>query len=119
MLRLSLSETSSGWQMIANRAMLRPMWDLCRLTWWVLGDLFRPRAKLEAEILVLRQQINVLRWTAPKRLLLSSIERLIFVGLPGLRFSVQQGLRIFSLEQHRHNLFQYVQFIRIKQMHVI
>jgi hypothetical protein len=37
------------------------MWDLCRLIWWVLVDLFRPRAKLEAEILVLRQQINVLR----------------------------------------------------------
>jgi hypothetical protein len=46
------------------------MWNLCRLTWWALGDLFRPRAKLEAEILVLRQQINVLRRTAPKRLLL-------------------------------------------------
>jgi hypothetical protein len=57
------------------------MWDLCRLIWWVLVDLFRPRAKLEAEILVLRQQINVLRRTAPKRLLLSSIDRLIFVGL--------------------------------------
>jgi hypothetical protein len=42
------------------------MWDLCRLTWWVLGDLFRPRAKLEAEILVLRQQINVLRRTLLK-----------------------------------------------------
>ncbi len=40
------------------------MWDLCRLTWWVVVDLFRPRAKLEAEILVLRQQINVLRRTA-------------------------------------------------------
>ncbi len=42
------------------------MWDLCRLTWWVLGDLFRPRAKLEAEILVLRQQINVLQRTLLK-----------------------------------------------------
>jgi hypothetical protein len=41
------------------------MWNLCRLIWWVIGDLFRPRAKLEAEILVLRQQINVLRRTAP------------------------------------------------------
>jgi len=40
------------------------MWDLYRLTWWVVVDLFRPRAKLEAEILVLRQQINVLRRTA-------------------------------------------------------
>jgi hypothetical protein len=51
------------------------MWDLCRLIWWVVVDLFRPRAKLEAEILVLRQQINVLRRTAPKKLLLSSIDR--------------------------------------------
>jgi hypothetical protein len=30
------------------------MWNLCRLIWWVLGDLFRARARLEAEILVLR-----------------------------------------------------------------
>src|SRR5205809_3730169 len=57
------------------------MWNLGRLIWWVLADLFRPRAKLEAEILVLRQQISVLRRTAPKRLLLSSIDRLILVGL--------------------------------------
>jgi transposase InsO family protein len=57
------------------------MWNLCRLIWWVIGDLFRPRAKLEAEILVLRQQINVLRRSAPKRPRLSGIDRLIFVGL--------------------------------------
>jgi transposase InsO family protein len=57
------------------------MWDLCRLIWWALIDLFRPRAKLEAEILVLRQQINVLQRIAPKRLVLSSIDRLIFIGL--------------------------------------
>ena len=33
----------------------------------VLPSLFKPRARLEAEILILRQQINVLRWPAPKR----------------------------------------------------
>src|SRR6266568_3438870 len=70
------------------------MWDLCRLVWWVLVDLFRPRAKLEAEILVLRQQINVLRRTAPKRLLLSSIDRLIFVGLYRLFPDVRGALTI-------------------------
>jgi hypothetical protein len=57
------------------------MWDLCRLIWWVLVDLFRSRRALEAEILVLRQQINVLRRTASKRLLIGRIDRLILVGL--------------------------------------
>src|SRR5216683_3401338 len=70
------------------------MWDLCRLIWWGLVDLFRRRAKLEAEILVLRQQINVLRRTAPERLLLSSIDRLIFVGLFRLFPDVRGALAI-------------------------
>src|SRR5436309_9852198 len=70
------------------------MWDLCRLIGWVLVDLFRPRAKLEAEILVLRQQINVLRRTAPKRLLLGSIDRLILVGLYRLFPDVRGALTI-------------------------
>jgi hypothetical protein len=60
----------------------------------VLVDLFRPRAKLEAEILVLGQQINVLRRTAPKRLLLSSIDRLLFVGLYRLFPDVRGALTI-------------------------
>jgi len=50
------------------------MWDFCRLTWWTLVGLFRSRRALEAENLVLRQQINVLRRTVPKRLLISSID---------------------------------------------
>jgi hypothetical protein len=57
------------------------MWDFCRLTWWALVGLFRSSRALEAENLVLRQQINVLRRTAPKRLLLCSIDRFILVGL--------------------------------------
>jgi hypothetical protein len=43
------------------------MWDACQLIWLLIG-LFRSRASLEAENLVLRQQIIVLRRTAPKRL---------------------------------------------------
>jgi hypothetical protein len=37
------------------------MQDLCRLIFWIASDLLRSRVALEAEILVLRQQINVLR----------------------------------------------------------
>jgi hypothetical protein len=44
-------------------------------------DLLRSRAILEAEIWALRQQINVLRRTAPKKLSFIAIDRLIFVGL--------------------------------------
>jgi len=43
--------------------------------------LFRSRASLEAEILILRQQIIVLRRTAPKRLSFKTFDRLIFIGL--------------------------------------
>ena len=45
------------------------MKDLCRLFAWTIVDLFRSRAAIEAEIWALRQQINVLRRGAPKRLL--------------------------------------------------
>jgi L-amino acid N-acyltransferase YncA len=37
------------------------MRDLCRLIGWMVVDLIRSRAALQAEIWVLRQQINVLR----------------------------------------------------------
>jgi hypothetical protein len=47
----------------------------------MVTDLFRSRAALEAEILTLRQQINVLRRTAPNKQTFSSIDRLIFVCL--------------------------------------
>src|ERR1039457_27087 len=43
------------------------MKDLFKLLLGVLASLFKSRATLEAEILVLRQQINVLRRRMPKR----------------------------------------------------
>ena len=46
-----------------------------------LIGLFRSRARLEAEILVLRQQINVLRRNSPKRSVFRPFDRLLFVGL--------------------------------------
>jgi hypothetical protein len=57
------------------------MRDLFRLIGWTVVDLFRSRAVLEAEIWTLRQQINVLRRTAPRRLSFSVFDHLVFVGL--------------------------------------
>ena len=57
------------------------MKDLFKLILGVLASLFKSRAKLEAEILVLRQQINVLRRRAPKRPHLNNTDRFLFVWL--------------------------------------
>src|SRR5260370_38577292 len=57
------------------------MTDLCRLIFWTLVDLMRARATLEAEIWVLRQQIDVLRRAAPRRQSFGIFDRLGFVGL--------------------------------------
>jgi len=57
------------------------MRDLCRLIGWMVVDLIRSRVMLEAEIWTLRQQINVLRRTAPKKLSFCAVDRMIFVGL--------------------------------------
>jgi hypothetical protein len=42
---------------------------------------FRSKASLEAEILALRHQLNVLRRTSPRRAVLSNFDRMIFVCL--------------------------------------
>src|SRR5207342_657612 len=57
------------------------MWDACKLLWSLLIGLFRSRASLEAENLALRQQIIVLRRTAPKRLRFNVLDRVILVGI--------------------------------------
>src|ERR1019366_4307962 len=57
------------------------MLDLCRLIFGLASDLLRSRVALEAEILVLRQQINVLRRANPKRLRFVSIDRWILGGV--------------------------------------
>jgi transposase InsO family protein len=57
-------------------------------------DLIRSRAALEAEIWTLRQQINVLRRTAPKKLSFNAIDRLIFVGLYRLFPNARDALAI-------------------------
>jgi hypothetical protein len=47
----------------------------------VLCDCFKSRRRLEAEILVLRHQLNVLQQRAPRRLLLRWADRALFVWL--------------------------------------
>jgi hypothetical protein len=57
------------------------MTDLFRLMLVFLASLFKSRAQREAENLVLRQQIGVLRRRMPKRPALTNIDRLLFVWL--------------------------------------
>jgi hypothetical protein len=57
------------------------MKDLFKLILGVLASLFKSRAGLEAEILILRQQINVLRRRAPKRPHLNNTDDFLFVWL--------------------------------------
>src|SRR3984893_7212563 len=57
------------------------MLDLCQLIYGTVIDLLRSRATLEAEVVVLRQQINVLRRASPKRRPFGAIDRLILGGV--------------------------------------
>ena len=74
------------------------MVDLCRLIWDAFVGLFRSRASLEAEIVALRHQLNILRRKSPKRPILGSIDRLIFARLYGLAPGVLSALAIVSPE---------------------
>ena len=57
------------------------MLGLCKLIIGMVIDLLRSRVALAAEILVLRQQINVLRRASPKKRPFVSIDRLILRGV--------------------------------------
>jgi transposase InsO family protein len=70
------------------------MFDLCKIIFGTVIDLLRSRATLEAEILMLRQQINVLRRASPKRLRFASIDRLILGGICRLFPKMYEALAI-------------------------
>jgi hypothetical protein len=74
------------------------MREACGLVWSVLALLFRSRASLEAEILILRHQLNVQRRHLPKRLTLRAMDRLIFVGLYRLVPSTLDALTLVKPE---------------------
>src|SRR5262249_10101746 len=74
------------------------MTDLCRLLWCALIRLFRSRAALEAEILVLRHQLSALRRKSPTRVSFSNIYRLVFPGPYRLAPGVLDALKIVKPE---------------------
>jgi hypothetical protein len=74
------------------------MRDICRLLWCALAGLFRSRASLEAEILVLRHQLNVLRRKSPKRMAFTGVDRLVFAGPYHLAPVVLEALKIVKPE---------------------
>src|SRR5262245_38733701 len=74
------------------------MRDLCRLIWCAFIGLLRSRAALEAEILCLRHQLNVLRRKSPARVSFSNVDRLVFAGLYRLAPGVLEALKIVRPE---------------------
>jgi transposase InsO family protein len=74
------------------------MRDIFRLIWCALIGFFRLRVVLQAEILVLRHQLNVLRRQLPKRATLSNLDRLVFVGLYRVAPTVLDALNVLKPE---------------------
>ena len=74
------------------------MREACSLVWSVLVLLFRSRASLEAEILILRHQLNIQRRHVPKRVAFSDMDRLIFVGLYRLAPNAIKALTIVKFD---------------------
>jgi hypothetical protein len=74
------------------------MRDVCSLIWLAMIGLFRSRASLQAEILTLRHQLNVLRRKSPQRLTFTSIDRLVFAGLYRLAPGVLDALKVVRPE---------------------
>src|SRR5262245_59263493 len=78
--------------------MLRLMGDLLKLIWCFVIGLVRSRTVLEAEIVALRHQLNVLRRKAPKRFVFSDFDRLVFASLYRLAPSILDALVIVKPE---------------------
>jgi hypothetical protein len=75
-----------------------PIGDMLKLIWWAFIGRFRSRASLEAEILTLRHQLNVLRRKSPKRLTFSNFDRLVFAILYRFAPRVLSALAIVEPE---------------------
>jgi transposase InsO family protein len=70
------------------------MLDLSRIIVWIFVDLFRPRAALEAEVLVLRQQIIVLRRARASRVPFQAIDRMVLAWVCHLFPKAREALAI-------------------------
>ena len=74
------------------------MRGVCSLIWLALVGLFHSRLSLEAEILALRHQLNVLRRISPKKPTFTIIDRLVFAGLYRLAPGILDALVIVTPE---------------------
>jgi hypothetical protein len=74
------------------------MGELFGFIWCAIAGLFRSRTALQAEILVLRHQLNILYRRSPKRVALGKIDRLVFCGLYRLSPTVLDALKILQPE---------------------
>jgi len=61
-----------------------------------MAGLLRSRAALQAEILVLRHQLNVLQRKSRRRLVFNNVDRLVFAGLFGMAPNVLDALKILK-----------------------
>ena len=87
------------------------MRDLCKLIWCAVAGLFRSRAALQGEILVLRHQLNALRRKSPTvsfRLLYGLLilqharRELLWVGVtahPSAQWVAQQLTEVYGCEE--------------------
>ena len=78
--------------------MFSRMVELLQLIWSVLMGLFRSRASREAEIVVLRHQLNVFQRKSPRRPTFNSLDRLIFVILFRIAPGITDALKIVEPE---------------------
>ena len=74
------------------------MADILKLICWAVIGLFRSRASLEAEILALRHQLNVMHRKSPKRFTFNKFDRLIFASLYRIAPSIVNALAIVEPE---------------------
>src|SRR5512143_1442210 len=78
--------------------MLRFMAEIFRLILGAILDSFRSRSSLEAEIVALRQQLNVLCRQSAKRPEFSAFDRLFFAALYQIAPKVKDALAIVRPE---------------------
>src|SRR5215472_5929096 len=78
--------------------MLRLMGDLLKLIWCILARLFRSRVALEAEMVALRHQLNVLQRKAPKRLVFNNFDRFVLANLYRIATDVLNAMVIVKTE---------------------
>jgi hypothetical protein len=95
---LSLPKTSSTLARGARSGSLSRNDRVAELVLHILVSPFKAQARLEAEILVLRHQLNILHRQAPKRPRLTVADRLIFVWLYRLFPSVLNAVSMIEPE---------------------